>query len=806
MGRSTLRYSDPSVSRSPGSTPTPRGNSLDGQMRMSFRQVLRNGAMGIDQCAFVGAHFGVDSSTARRCFAKVVPGGGTIDEATFLEIMELATTNSKSRPSEIAAERERMVTRNSVILHKEMSIFDKPFEKYKECLLKPQHMSEESSPKLSLPHLELDQLTPANLKRAKLPLRLMTPRLRLNQSADLNRASSPTMSPAHPRSHSVPPMTPMILDSSIDALKRPCSAFYMKPFTPRNSAEIPKWKWTNFDNNVPKNIRHVLLKPMKVVHRQPTPRPESPEVAHLLDRMREVMRGITRIEAIEAINSDVSECTSPGGQSRLASISTIKRGLQVLGSMLTEDEVRALAQQCKALSSDGQHVNPTILVGAIIPVNDHLDVGEVGLVPDLFAKFKAQRLTFTKELSTKEVALMQLLRSKLTALVLGGPAQLHRSFKYFDNAHTGRCNMTEMISALELQGISMSQSDAQVVYTVLDPDGIGMDYNEFTAMMMPPDIADTLSQTVQLGYVRGGSKSRAGLRERQTGSTEKAHKKTKPDASEVPKFMSKLTPEQVIQVLKNRVALALQMGPGAIRKWLSLFDKDGRQSIGANELRDLMVDFGLNLSTSQVKALMNKIDTNQNGLLDPGELIAALLPADQFSVTATDLELKDPSAIGKNGTKIEGEDMRKFLRDKVVRTFVKKGGSTSAGYQIREAISRFDTNKNGCMNATELRSAMNGVGISADDNIINEIIKCYSTGDGGSAEYCKFVEDIDPTAFNFVFCAGLCAKSGSIERVEKEGVVSFLDPPERIRNALKVMHPHMHTHAHTHTHTTETAK
>ena len=53
-----------------------------------------------------------------------------------------------------------------------------------------------------------------------------------------------------------------------------------------------------------------------------------------------------------------------------------------------------------------------------------------------------------------------------------------------------------------------------------------------------------------------------------------------------------------------------------------------------------MVDFGLNLSTAQISALMKKIDANQNGLLDPGELIAALLPADQVPAhTLTNIKL-----------------------------------------------------------------------------------------------------------------------------------------------------------------------
>ena len=118
--------------------------------------------------------------------------------------------------------------------------------------------------------------------------------------------------------------------------------------------------------------------------------------------------------------------------------------------------------------------------------------------------------------------------------------------------------------------------------------------------------------------------------------------------------------------------------------------------------------------------------------------------------------------------------------------FVGQQDKMSTGYQIREAISRFDTNKDGSMSKVELRKAMNGLGLSVDEDMVEQLIRCYEGEEEGSAEYSKFVEDIDPSAFNFAFCAGLCASSGTFEKIEKEAVVSMLDPPEKIRNTLKV--------------------
>jgi hypothetical protein len=55
--------------------------------------------------------------------------------------------------------------------------------------------------------------------------------------------------------------------------------------------------------------------------------------------------------------------------------------------------------------------------------------------------------------------------------------------------------------------------------------------------------------------------------------------------------------------------------------------------------------------------------------------ISADFGCQQFALTASPAELKDPFSVGVvNGTGvIEGADLRNFLRDKLRRSFVKKG-------------------------------------------------------------------------------------------------------------------------------------
>ena len=90
------------------------------------------------------------------------------------------------------------------------------------------------------------------------------------------------------------------------------------------------------------------------------------------------------------------------------------------------------------------------------------------------------------------------------------------------------------------------------------------------------------------------------------------------------------------------------------------------------------------------------------------------------------------------------------------------------------------------MSKVELRKALHGLGLTVEDEMVENLIACYDVDGSGQAEYSKFVEDVDDAAFNYAFSAGLCAKSGSFETIEKEAVASPLDPPEKIRNTVKV--------------------
>eukprot|EP00961_Rhodomonas_salina_P274521 3709172-Rhodomonas_salina.1 len=481
----------PNSKRSGSATPTPRGNTTEGQLRLVFRQVMRNGAMGLDQAVFVGSHFGVDSVSMRKTF-KEVAKGAALEEDEFLDLMQRAMSKCRIIDDrfgrQLDAVKPSIMNKHQATLHKEMSVLPFVSTNKKPLLLSPSPSPSKESPGPSSPIQKLSTLNKGgSIKKF------------LSHSADgdninrslggsvspgtLSRPASRMTTPGKPRASSVPPM------GSTRDVERPGSAKYLRPYTPRESGD-GSWKWNRMDNNVPRNVRNVLLRPIKVYTRPPTPAVPDEQLNLLLVRATDSLKGITRMEAIDAFTS----CNESTVNQGLISLAATRNGLQTMGFNATVDDVRVIALESGALEND--MVKFHALTSSLIPVVETLVVGEAGIQAQKFAKFKQQRLAFTKNLSTKEIKLLHILREKLNHTCQGGASELRKSFLHFDTKHTGRSTLKQMVQALALQGIGMAPADAEVLYSILDPDGKeGLDYNEFTALMMPPDMDDAYRET-----------------------------------------------------------------------------------------------------------------------------------------------------------------------------------------------------------------------------------------------------------------------------------------------------------------------
>ena len=59
-----------------------------------------------------------------------------------------------------------------------------------------------------------------------------------------------------------------------------------------------------------------------------------------------------------------------------------------------------------------------------------------------------------------------------------------------------------------------------------------------------------------------------------------------------------------------------------IRQVWNLFDKDGSGTIEIHELEQVMVEFGLNLTQSEIEQLLKDFDTNDDGEIDYDEFLS----------------------------------------------------------------------------------------------------------------------------------------------------------------------------------------
>eukprot|EP00282_Hemiselmis_andersenii_P029380 CAMPEP_0169449936 /NCGR_PEP_ID=MMETSP1042-20121227/12887_1 /TAXON_ID=464988 /ORGANISM="Hemiselmis andersenii, Strain CCMP1180" /LENGTH=464 /DNA_ID=CAMNT_0009561729 /DNA_START=118 /DNA_END=1508 /DNA_ORIENTATION=+ len=461
----TARNSSPAVA------PTPRAGTVDGQLRIAFRQITRNGCMGLDQAAFVGAHFGVDSKVMRRMYKE--SGGGTaLKEEEFIKIVKKAMSELKGGgPVDL----ERKNTQNPMIISKNEAMLHRGLAVLPNFLPPPAGIAKDRDP--PSPTKSVVKHPTRNAATHKIPF----------GASSRNRpgtgASRPGTS-ASVRSASAPPGGPE------EEARRPGTASYMAPYTPGGGGDSLRqstapWKWSRIDNSVPKNIRSVLLKPMRPSSRAGTPSGGDPgggggpQQSTLSVEVSSKLRGITRIDALtsmEDVLKDPSLFNAP------VPAGTVRNALQVVGVNITEADVVSLAAEFECLEDASGLVNYRKLFTALIPITEMLSCEEVGIVPSKFERFKQQRLKITKALSSQEIALLELLRDKLKATHTSA-ADLRRAFKHLDPKRAGSVSHKTFLQALAMRGVGMAPEDGQVLYTVLDPTGVkGCDYNMLTAL------------------------------------------------------------------------------------------------------------------------------------------------------------------------------------------------------------------------------------------------------------------------------------------------------------------------------------
>ena len=491
-------------------------NVYDLQIRAVYRRVTKNGCMGIDQAAFVAAHFGIDSSTMRKCF-RAETSSISLTEDQFVEI------TAKALKQCTLADQSADLNKNQAVLHKSFS----------------------------LPQISISKAASAgNIKSMKIDLDSLKP-LKARSEENRSRMSTGGCPSAIPEGGPV----------------RPRSASYMELFTPRGQhfkrLYGPK-RWALVDSNVPKNVRAALLNPATCLP-SPLNTARSGEdicastLSPLALRMMEGMKTYKRVDLLQAIESAEIEQSPREHPPRLATsapLCVVERGFQIIGAPINGGDLRELARELRCLGEDDR-VEYHKLIQTLIPPSQVLRAEEAGIAPSKYAKFKRLRLRFTETLSTTEIRLLSILRSKLEECCRSAK-MLRDVFRRFDPSGSGRLRLAGLVASLAVLGITVPPADAEVLASILDPRGRdGIDYNELTSLLMPPDRHDVEGSTVAMGADPRMSRSRRGL----TMQIERERRPSKPGPAETMRFVRRLTTPQILQACRPHAEARLRVTP-----------------------------------------------------------------------------------------------------------------------------------------------------------------------------------------------------------------------------------------------------
>ncbi|OWF37728.1 calmodulin-A-like isoform X2 [Mizuhopecten yessoensis] len=127
----------------------------------------------------------------------------------------------------------------------------------------------------------------------------------------------------------------------------------------------------------------------------------------------------------------------------------------------------------------------------------------------------------------------------------------------------------------------------------------------------------------------------------------------------------------------------------------SLFDKDGDGTITSKELGTVMRSLGQHPTESDLKDMVNEVDTDGNGTIDFPEFLAMMV--NQLQGASNDEEL-------------------------------------------REAFRVFDKDGNGLISAAELRHVMISLGEKLTEEEVDEMIKEADMNGDGQIDYDEFVK------------------------------------------------------------------
>ena len=131
----------------------------------------------------------------------------------------------------------------------------------------------------------------------------------------------------------------------------------------------------------------------------------------------------------------------------------------------------------------------------------------------------------------------------------------------------------------------------------------------------------------------------------------------------------------------------------------SLFDKEDKGAIGAEELGGAMRSLGHNLTEEEVHDLINEADSDGNGLIDIEEFVSFL---------ARRLKSSEPEEDLQEIFKKFDKDGNGLLNDTDIKAAMAEMNEKMTDEDIKEMIETTDKDGDGQINFEEFKEIMNG--------------------------------------------------------------------------------------------------
>ena len=306
--------------------------------------------------------------------------------------------------------------------------------------------------------------------------------------------------------------------------------------------------------------------------------------------------------------------------------------------------------------------------------------------------------------------------------------KLQRAFDEFDTDFDGTLDAGELKRALAALGLPTTGAQAAKILHKYDADASGrLEFREFRTLAgelqqfkSGPNREDDVSRTFshwdrdRSGKLEVGELEKA-LRElglqTDTESAAKVLVKYDVDGSfgiELPEFRR--------MVADLRAFTGKHSEDDEVYRIFRLYDADDSGSIDAAELKNALNALGLSSDTGQTVDILRRYDADNSGHLELNEFRRLIGELRRFHAAGGRPRVM-PTRVITSGTTI---------------------GSDAFWSSVPDIFRRFDTNRDGAIDSSELKDALSALGMAADSSQASQILNKYDMRGAGSLNLADF--------------------------------------------------------------------